>query len=340
MAKKRKRPFRKAFDAAVGACGYEMQRKPPFLPDDVDCSNSYWQKWIAQAPLEFANIYQKNRAFQRSVSEWITEEAHASSLWSYGVRQGPEALKAVEQGITYTDLLVFLSRFLEKVSYLEIGVSAGKNFMQVCRQLEHAALCGVDIEQINPVIEATLSDPRVVWSSERTYPFTTNKGTVHDKRFTLKRGLFEENGNTVQYLSGDKFHGDLWEALAGTQFNLVFSDACHIPDSIETEMDFLLKYDLVDRNEFIMFWDDLRPKMIPAFLRNVAKLRDLFKAGRPHAAVYEMHGTYGGDPARHGLHTIGAFFHREDLRPRSADAAPLGDSSAASARGAAAVAER
>ncbi len=134
------------------------------------------------------------------------------------------------------------------------------------------------------------------------------------KKSSLKRYLFKENNNVVYYLSGDKFHEDLWRQLTNNKFTLIFSDACHKPESIESELEFLLKYDLIDDDEFIMLWDDINSPLVPVFRENIAKLNRIFKKSQTYSAIWELHGTYGGDKL--GKHKVGVFIYKENLSPK------------------------
>ena len=304
----------------LAGVGYEIRRKPENHADilaayGINPAGHYWGEWISKAPDRFVDIYKRNRKVQQDVNVWLTDSIYRNSLWQYGVPGGPDALARIEKNITYTDLIAFLSLFLEEVRYLEIGVSAGKNFFQLANQFDHTVLYGMDIEDINPVLAEKFSETELVWESEKTFPFVNHKGESVEKRFSMTRYQYEKKQNSIYYVSGDKFRPDLWKQIAGTRFSLVFSDACHIPESIETELDYLVAYDLINPNEFIMVWDDLYPRQIPSFLKNVSTLQKRFNSMAPCAAIYNLHGSYGSNAETGGLHSVGVFVYNRHLEP-------------------------
>jgi len=276
-----------------------------------------WRDWIDLAPVRFADVYAKNRQTQRAVSEWMSTRVLDNSLWRYGIPRNDllERLNRVDREITYTDVLSFLSTFLIRPRYLEIGVSAGKNFYQMSKQLHDALLVGLDIEDISPVLEGLYTHGRSVWKSADVYPFVRYDGQTVGREFSLTEYSQPENGNRVLYLSGNKFESQLWKSLSGMSFNLVFSDACHTPESLETELDFMMESNLIDTSEFIMMWDDVSEDLSPSVIRATEILSQRFPKNSPYAAVVDIHGTYGG--SARGLHTIALFVDEKTLRPRS-----------------------
>lgn len=314
-----KKIFKRTAQRLLGAFGLEVHRRPRQRPDQVPSGDFhlFWRDWIDLAPLRFAHIYSKNRQTQRAVSEWISVETLEDSLWRYGIPRNDllEDLNRVEREITYTDVLSLLSTLLTGPRYLEIGVSAGKNFYQVSKQLHDALLVGLDIEDINPVLEGLYDIRRVVWESANVHPFITYDGNTVGKRFILTEYSEPENRNRIFYLSGNKFEQELWGSLAGMCFNLVFSDACHTPESLETELKFMLQSGLIDSSEFIMMWDDVNEELLPSVLRATTTLRQRFPEKRPYVALVDIRGTYGGGGG--GLHRIALFVSDNALRPGS-----------------------
>ena len=276
----------------------------------------FWRDWINRAPQQFADIYSTNRETQRTVSEWMSVDVLDDSLWRYGIPTNHllATLNQVDRNITYTDILSFLSVFLTRPRYLEIGVSSGKNFYQISKHLRDTILVGLDIEDINPVLAGLYSYHKGVWESAHTHPFTKHDGETVGRRFSSTEYYDPQTGNRVLYLSGNKFEREVWESLSGMSFNLVFSDACHNPVSLTTELDFLLQTGLVDSEEFIMIWDDVSDDLIPPVIHAAKVLSKHFPMSRPYAALVGIHGTYGGDSE--GLHRIAVFVHDETLKPQ------------------------
>jgi hypothetical protein len=77
---------------------------------------------------------------------------------------------------------------------------------------------------------------------------------------------YEFQSNQVRYLSGDIFDEQSWARLAGEKFNVIFSDAFHSPEALRFEYEMIKRYDLLDRGQFLMMWDDLGGKMTSEFL--------------------------------------------------------------------------
>jgi len=117
---------------------------------------------------ELSKIHLQNRATLASVPLWISDELRRDSVFQYGIPDSVCHLvdEDIGDGITYTDALVVISKKLKKqIRYLEIGVSVGKNLLQMIERLESAHLTGFEIEDINPVLASKLS-----MVSTRTWP--------------------------------------------------------------------------------------------------------------------------------------------------------------------------
>src|SRR5208283_5932960 len=75
---------------------------------------------------EIKPVIEANRATLRQVTQWITDDVYNQSLMQYGLPENRRHLIDTEipDEITYTDAILYLSRFLKKrLTYLEIGVS-------------------------------------------------------------------------------------------------------------------------------------------------------------------------------------------------------------------------
>jgi hypothetical protein len=301
--------------------GLKLEKFPPRVPDEVAGNfHSVWRDWVHPHADEFAQVYLQNRVAQAAVKSWIDPEVVQNSLWRYGLtrlnwRTEISDIDAVDRTITYTDLLVFLSRYLKDPRYLEIGVSTGKNFYQVSQRLRNALLVGLDIETINPRLQSLFSDEQLLWESDRLFPFSGSDGQVVDKRFTLAGYTDPATSNAIHYLSGDKFQEATWEPLSGKRFNLVFSDACHEPESLRTEMEYMLRHDVLDDQQLIMLWDDLGGDMTKMFLRVTDQLNARFPDCKPYRSLFRIPGTYGGTSRENGrLHMVGLYIHDAGLR--------------------------
>jgi hypothetical protein len=189
--------------------------------------------------------------------------------------------------ITYTDAILYLSRFLKKrPTYLELGVSVGKNFLQVANALKGSALFGFDVEDINPTLEAFFSKlGRVEWE--------TNGDSEKKGKSSCTAYRYLPNQNSINYVSGDVFDEKSWVRLSGTRFNLVFSDAFHSPEALLHEQTMLTKYDLLDPDEFILVWDDLTGPMENAFEQIWTDLRRRFNLSRSSKVRLLLNGWLG-----------------------------------------------
>ena len=82
--------------------------------------------------------------------------------------------------------------------------------------------------------------------------------------------------------------------LKGRSFNLIFSDGVHSAKALRTELQFLIKYKLIDLNRCVMFWDDLHSlDMQSAFLDNARTLCKMFGRDDSAISLFQLHSTYG-----------------------------------------------
>jgi hypothetical protein len=176
-------------------------------------SRSFWQEWFSTDPKLFASVYKKNRETLSGIKKWIADETLTESLWRYGVPVGwneshassidRTGLTDVESEITAADLLSFVARRLgQDVSYLEIGVSVGKNLLQIENQVSNAMLVGLDIEELNPVLRNQFFECEDV--GEKSSPYlveTLSKGLV-EKRTSQKRLTSRERRNIFEWPDG------------------------------------------------------------------------------------------------------------------------------------------
>src|SRR5450631_3916918 len=132
-------------------------------------TRSFWREWFSTDPGQLASVYQRNRETLGGINTWVSEQTLAASLWRYGVPVGwnethntsvdRTGLIDVESEITAADLLSFVARRLGSgISYLEIGVSVGKNLLQIDRQISNANLVGLDVEELNPILRDQFAD--------------------------------------------------------------------------------------------------------------------------------------------------------------------------------------
>jgi hypothetical protein len=294
--------------------GYDLVKRIQLNKNKGD----FWKDWFNHFPVDLTNSYISNRNSLKKVLQWLDEKTYHQSQWGYGVPRQffsstyKYSLNHNPDEFTYSDLMTAVARKLGAINFLEIGVSAGKNFYQMFTALENSTLYGLDIEAINPALAGRLSQPELVWKSEQRYDFTNRDGKKVHKTYTSQKFHFVPASNTIYYLSGDKFNSVVWDQIKGIKFNIIFSDAFHRPDSIKNEYNFLKGNDLINTNNFMMVWDDLDSvEMQNAFFEICDELtRDVFKSKKTMFKLYDLHGTYAG------LHKIGLFcsFQHRELR--------------------------
>src|SRR6185312_12106166 len=163
------RPSTNSWPAATFRFFYSVSTTPAGWPSNHSYMSNLFkslfpEKIVAKPDVPFSMDELKgpvriNRQTLELIDNWIDDKAFAASWFNYGV---PDFIKAVinkpiGDSLTYTDLMLRIAeKYLQRVNYLEIGVSVGKNFFQLLRSLPKASLTGFDIEEINPVLERQL----------------------------------------------------------------------------------------------------------------------------------------------------------------------------------------
>ena len=214
-------PIGKTAKALLTSAGYRLDRPTRFERTLV---RSIWADWLGKDPHLFADVYARNRELLRSVKQWVDPADLEHALWRYGV--GPEwdfgsgalgetSLNEVEPEVTYADLIGFIGKAMEPLRYLEIGVSVGKNFLQIARQFPDAEVYGLDVEDLNPRIAKEFDRVETVWQSDREYEVATRAGGTAKIRLTHQK-LHRKDGVPVTYIKGDQFSDDTWNSLKGT----------------------------------------------------------------------------------------------------------------------------
>ena len=276
----------------TGRMGYEIYRP---TQHERALMRSPWEDWFSTNPEWFASIYQSNRATLSSVPSWVEPATLLNSLWRYGVPEQWEAgrlglgrtgLNEIEPEVTYTDLIAFIASHIEPLSYLEIGVSVGKNFLQIVERFPDAEIVGLDVEDINPVFASRFERIETVFRSERDYPVESLAGSasVHLTEFRLHR----KNGRPVTYIKGDQYSLDTWALLKGRQFNFIFSDGVHSPRALRDEFRQFAANDLLDLSErYAIYWDDLVDIGMQEAFDEIAGVLPGWHG------LHWIHGTYG-----------------------------------------------
>jgi len=237
-------------------------------------------------------IIEVNRKTLSEVKQWIKDDVYENSLFQYGLPRRLRHLidKEIGNEVCYTDVILYLSQFLrEKINYLELGVSVGKNFFQVANFLEGSTLTGVDIEEINPTLESFFNrGERVEWDSMPN-SIKKTKSSITQYTYPVKR-------NEVKYCSGDILD----------QFNLIFSYALHNPAALLFEFEMIKKYGLLEK-EFVIVWDDLGGQMTSSFMRIWADLSRQSNLADTNKAITHCRGWLGINEYPHTIGIIASF---------------------------------
>jgi hypothetical protein len=287
---------RAARDYLVDHKGYEIYRPTHHERAEM---RSFWEDWFSRDPTLFAKLYAANRETLKGISSWVDEDSLSASLWRYGVPEqwntkrqglGKTGLNEIEQEPTYSDLITFMLDTLgSDVRYLEIGVSVGKNFLQVAERYPEARITGLDVEKPNPVLVRQFDNMKVARTGQTSLVETLSgvPGNVTLAHYELQR-----SGKSVTYVQGDQFASQTWASLKGERFNFIFSDGVHSARAVKDELEHLLEHDLIDRGCFLMYWDDLvNIEMQSAFVENCDRLAQLFPTAK--RGLHWIHGTYG-----------------------------------------------
>ena len=282
--------------------GYSISRPTRIEKEFI---RSPWRVLFGKDPRGFAAVYQRNRETLSEVPQWIEAEVLEKSLWRYGIpaewdahqtQQDRTGLTDIEPEVTASDVLGLVARQLNPLSYLEIGVSVGKNLLQISNLVCNAKLTGLDLEELNPTLLRYFEESGPIWRDSKTYRVETLDKKGADKCSSLlKLRSRTNNGNTLDYLSADQFRGDTWSKLSGCKFNLILSDGVHSGDALRSELGFLLQYQLIEPGRpFVMFWDDLWDiEMQSAFLESARALSSIFGVGDEGISMFMLHGSYG-----------------------------------------------
>lgn len=224
------------------------------------------------------SIVQFNRRTLASVPAWVREDVWRSppSVCNYGLPQ--RVLHLIDKPIsadvvTEADMLCMFMTELASVQYLEIGVSVGKTFYQLLMfaraHVPVFTMSCLDIEKVNPTLAQLLGDS----------PETRGRKTSWDN---------------VAYYTADEFDPTIWDEMAGSRFNLVFSDAMHAADALLEE--YARVKPLLDPAGFFYCFDDLEPDEVGgAMWGAVRQIHADVVAAFPAASLHHLriHGWLG-----------------------------------------------
>jgi hypothetical protein len=257
-------------------------------------------------------IKRKNRESCRLISPWCDRALFARSVCNYGISPDKMYLLDTEIG-SETTLSDFVSyecmQCPAPIRYLEIGVSVGKNFVQVMNGPTEGSFSGFDIEDINPAIMRDLElVSREEWPSLDSSAARRASGATFSRPSPSSLQVLKDRTGkkTIRYVAGDVFDERCWQALAHEKYNVIFSDALHTGPAIKHEYSMMKKYDLFGRGPFVIIWDDLHfPGMREAYLEITDDLQHRLGAERTSRSLHLLYGWAG----RHEgfRHLIGVF---------------------------------
>lgn len=236
-----------------------------------------------------SSVMFRNRKLLSSVDSWSDDYSYKNSLGLYGCSEDFRFMldRDIGSDITYSDVIPYLNSFLKsEVSYLELGVSLGKNFIQVVDNILIGAAVGFEIESINPALKnffkkeeildswntfdkSNFSEAEVLNKAEQLLgvdsykyeediiKYCTGERSIKKNSSTLASYDYEGSAVGVFYLNGDLFDDNTWLRLKNRKFNSVFSDAFHNSVGLVQEFMQIEKYGLLNDDEFVMVWDDL-----------------------------------------------------------------------------------
>jgi hypothetical protein len=199
----------------------------------------------------------------------MSSEILASSIFNYGIMPEMEERVncVIDNYTTYSDIIGYLALQLpQPIRYFEMGVSVGKNFWQMANLFENATLTGFDIEIFNPLIEQKFE-----LLSQEEWPAQSKL-----RQLPNRISNYKFKTNNIRYVSADEFDETAWQKMAGSKFNVYFSDALHDPSALLHEFDMLQRYQLIDESGFVLMWDDLGGSMTDAFLTIEQQLKNQY----------------------------------------------------------------
>lgn len=223
-------------------------------------------------------IVTSNRTILKSIPQWIRYEDWKSppSLFNYGVPPYifPKLNLPISNEPNLTDLICYYALSLiqleQDVSYLEIGVSVGKSFWQIHEtcinfaktQNRKCQLHGLDIEKPNLVLANLLSTTYTANQCIEAMDHDFLERNANSLRKDLPNRKWSWGSDDVVYFEGDEFDRELWLNIKKDKrqstYNLIFSDACHLPSALLFEYEQITKLGLLDITKpFAYIFDDL-----------------------------------------------------------------------------------
>lgn len=249
-------------------------------------------------------IIRQNRQALKLVDDWLPAGLISGSVFRYGVNPEVEPVLNLppDHHCTHTDLLAYFGRTSQQpLKYLELGVSVGKTLWQMLNTCVPAECWGFDIEEISPVLKSRLVEQsRREWSG----PASSIKKTPS----SISHFTHPATGNRVVYVCADIFDPQAWELLAGQNFNLILSDALHMPEALEFEWSQMVKMAIFNPEEITVMWDDLNGEMRDWFESKRGAMAAQLAVGATEVGTVYMNGWLG---QREFPHRLGLVMKRQ-----------------------------
>jgi len=240
----------------------------------------------------------QNRKSLSHFDRWWDDVMLNNSVFRYGITDNilDKLNMPIGEEPTYSDMMCyFADKIGNNISYLETGVSVGKNLYQLLNAFDKAKLTGFDIEEINPYLSAKLN------MGERTEWATWNDSI---KKTPSSLTSYTYKSNKLDYICADEWDKNSWEKMAGKKFNIIFSDALHDPEALLFEFDMIEKHGLLDEGKFVMVWDDLGGEMIDSFLKIKKRLAKTRGIGKKNTYIININGWIGSHWGKHNVGII------------------------------------
>ncbi len=203
---------------------------------------------------ELLSIIKKNREVVNGGKSFLNKAQYESNNYGIPGHIFLKLNKDINQFPTYSDLFIFFTKYLEKkVSYLEIGVSVLKNFLQLNANLNSGNLFAYDI---NPIVPTN----KHIFNKKSSGEYSNIYLGFNEKQ---KNELVYFQGSVLEKRDTDNFN----KYINDKKFNFIFSDALHEPDAVFQEYKNLIKSNL--DNEFILYFDDLDFEGLDTTVNNI-----------------------------------------------------------------------
>ncbi len=196
---------------------------------------------------------------------WVDRQVWSTAYYNYGLPSYVFHLmnSFVGSAVIQADIVSLMAAQIPtQVRYLEIGVSVGKTFWVQSNQITNGLMIGLDIEYINPRLKGLFGPETVVKSwVDQDLSATAEGASLRAGATNQVTEYVGPNSNRVMYIAADEFDRNAWQALSEVgdppNINLVLSDAMHNARALLYEWNMLTEFNVLNRTNFIMIWDDL-----------------------------------------------------------------------------------